>query len=188
MKITPIIRLKDIPEEGRNYVWNRETSELNKALEDVVQDQKYEVNFYIKPVSSRDYMMTGTIKTQLPLDCSLCGMDFKMPVSLKINEILIPPQEDDRKGHYARVNHVSDADANPGPQSTEYEASEQFNMGEFVHEALAIAIPVKPVPETTSSGDCIVCDLNQKTHDFGYDEEMMDEKPNPFAVLKNLKL
>lgn len=189
MKITSVIRLKDIPEEGRNYIWTRETSELNKVLEDLVKDQKYEVHFFLKPVSSRDYMLTGTIKTQLPVDCSLCGLDFKMPLSLKINEILIPPQEDDRKGHYARVNHVSDADANPGPQSTEYDASEQFDMGAFVHEAIAITVPFSPTPDTNEKGDCKVCDLNQKTHNFGYDEAMVDEKPNPFAAaLKNLKL
>ena len=189
MKITPHIRLTDIPEEGKNFIWNRETSELNQALQDLIQDQKYEVQFYIKPVNSRDYMMTGTLKTMVPEACSLCGIDFNMPIEVKINEILIPPQADDRKGHYARVNHVSDADSNEGmPQAVEYAENEHFDMGEYVHEAIAITIPFKPVPDADEKGDCRVCGLNQKTHNFSYDEKMEDEKPNPFAVLKNLKI
>jgi uncharacterized protein len=188
MKFTPIIRLTDIPEDGKNFVWNRETSELNHALQDLLTDQKYEVHFFIKPVNSRDYMMTGTIKTQVPEDCSLCGMDFKLPITVGINEILIPPQTDERKGHYARVNHLSDADGNQGPQATEYAENQHFDMGEYVHEAIAIAIPFKVMPEADEKGDCRVCGLNQKTHNFSYDEKMEDEKPNPFAVLKGLKL
>lgn len=189
MKVTPLIRLSEIPEEGKNYVWNRETSELNQSLEDLVKDQKYEVNFFIKPVSTRDYTMTGQITVQLPTDCSLCGLDFKFPIQVGINEILIPQQSTERKGHYARVNHLSDAEGNSGPQSLEYAENHNFDMGAYVHEAIGIMIPFNPMPETDNKGDCKVCGLNQKTHNFGYDEAMdEDKKPNPFAVLKNLKL
>ncbi len=189
MKVTPFIRLADIPEEGKNFTWTRETSELNSVLADLLQDQKYSVQFYIKPINNRDYTLTGTIQTQVPEACSLCGLDFKFPIQIKLNEILIPHQTDDRKGHYARVNHVSDAESNEeGPQAVEYAENDTFNMGEYVHEAIAITIPYKPVPESNTQGDCLTCGINQRTHNFSYDEKMEDEKPNPFAVLKNYKL
>ena len=188
MKITPFIRLSEIPEEGKSYLWNRETSELNKALEELVKDQKYEVSFFIKPLNTHDYSMTGTIKSQLPTDCSLCGLDFKLPVSIKINEILIPAQTSERKGHYAKVNHLSDAEGNSSTQALEYAENLNFDMGAYVHEAIAITIPFNPMPDTDEKGDCRTCGLNQKTHNFGYDEAMVDQKPSPFAVLKNLKV
>lgn len=189
MKLTPIIRLAEIPEDGKNYIWNRETTELNQALQDLVKDQKYEVQFFIKPINSRDYMMTGHIRAQLPTDCALCGLDFKMPAHITINEILIPTQTTERKGHYAKVNHLSDAEGNAeGPQALEYAENQNFDMGAYVHGAIAITIPFNPMPETNEKGDCGICGLNQKSHNFGYDEIMVDEKPNPFAVLKNLKL
>lgn len=188
MKITPFIRLSEIPEEGKNYIWTRETSELNKALEDIVKDQKYHVNFFIKPMNTKDYIMTGNIQAQLPSDCSLCGLDFKMPVHIMINEILIPQQTSERKGHYAKVNHLSDAEGNTGPQALEYAETMNFDMGAYVREAIGITIPFNPMPDTDDKGDCNTCGLNQKTHNFGYDEAMVDEKPNPFAVLKNLKV
>lgn len=188
MKITPFIRLSEIPEEGKNYTWNRKTSELNKALEDFIKDQNYEVNFFIKPINNKDYMMTGVIQAQLPTDCSLCGLDFKMPVKITINEILIPQQVSERKGHYAKVNHLSDAEGNTGPQALEYAENHNFDMGAYVHEAIGITVPFNPMPDTDDKGDCRTCGLNQKTHNFGYDEAMVDQKPSPFAVLKNLKV
>jgi uncharacterized protein len=188
MRITPIIRLTEIPDEGKSFKWNRETAELNSALDDLLGTEKFSVEFFLKPVNSKDFMMTGTIQTQVPEDCSLCGLDFKLPLSIRINEILIPTQTSDRKGHYARVNHISDAPGQDGPQSLEYAENETFDMGEYVHEAIAIAIPFKPVPETNEKDECRICGLNQKTHNFGYDEKIETEKPNPFAVLKNLKL
>jgi uncharacterized protein len=191
MKFSPFIRLSEIPEEGKSYLYNSETKELNKALAELVKDQKYEVNFFIKPVNNRDYMMTGSIETQLPSDCSLCGLDFKMPIKIKINEYLIPHQASERKGHYAKVNHLSDADGNEnGTQALEYPENEQFDMGAYAFEAIAIMVPFSPVPETDKSGDCKTCGLNQTTHNFGYDEKMdVEKKPNPFAeALKNLKI
>ena len=188
MKITPIIRLSEIPEEGKSYLWNRETSELNKALEDLVKDQKYEVSFYSQPVNHLDFMMRGKLSDLLPIECSLSGLDFKMPAQITINEILIPEQTSERKGHYAKVNHLSDADSNTSTQALEYAENQNFDMGAYVHEAIAITIPFNPMPDTDDKGDCRTCGLNQKTHNFGYDEAMVDEKPNPFAVLKNLKV
>lgn len=188
MKITSIIRLSEIPQEGKSYTWNRETAELNTVLQDLLGSEKYEVQFFLKPVNSRDFMMTGTIRTQTPEDCSLCGISFKFSVDVRINEILIPTQSTERKGRYAKVNHVSDAADQGGPQAVEYSENETFNMGEYIHEAIAIAVPFKPVPDTNEKDECRVCGLNQKTHNFSYDEKMEEEKPNPFAVLKNLKL
>jgi len=182
------IRLTDIPEEGKKFLWNRETQELNTVLEDLISSEAFTVDFEIRPVNKRDYMMTGYIQTQAPEACSLCGLDFKFPVRVKIHEILIPRQPEDRTGQYARVNHVSDAQ-DQGPQSVEYDDNLHFNMGEYVHEAIALAIPYNPKPETKENGECVTCGLDLNRHNFGYEDNMETAKPqSPFAALKNLKI
>lgn len=182
------IRLTDIHEEGKDFHWNRDSKVLNELLSDLIQKENYDVKFHIRPVNKRDFFMTGTILTQAPEDCSLCGLNFKMPLKIQINEILIPYQPQERTSQYARVNHVSDA-PDQGPQSLEYDETLHFNMGEYVHEAIALAIPFNPKPEADEKGNCLACGLNMETHNFGYEDKMVDEKPNnPFAALKNLKL
>lgn len=182
------IRLFDIPPEGTSYVWDRKSGELNQALEDLIESQGYTVEFQIRPVNSRDFMLTGFIKTECPENCSLCGVDFKLPIYYRINEILIPHQPQGRNSQYAKVNHISDA-SDQGPQSFEYAASGELDMGEYVHEAIGLSLSPNPRPEADESGNCRVCGLNFETHNFGFDEPMEIEKPeNPFAVLKGIKL
>lgn len=182
------IRLTDIPQEGKDFQWTQETEELNRILSDLIAEEPYSVTFNIRPVNNRDFLMSGSIKTRAPEACSLCGMDFKFPINVKINEILIPHQPDERTSQYARVNHVSDA-PDQGPQAVEYDDTFHFDMGEYVHEAIGLAIPFNPKPEAKDNGDCTTCGLNMNTHNFGYEDKVEDEKPNnPFAALKNLKL
>ena len=182
------IRLSEIPTEGKSYVWDRKSGEMNLHLEDPLKKNDYLIEFEIRPMNTRDFMMTGRIKAKAPESCSLCGLDFEFPVQIKINEILIPHQPQERTSQYARVNHVSDAPDN-GPQSTEYEENETFDMGHYVKEAIAITFPFNPKPEADPKGDCTKCGLNFATHNFGFDEPMETEQPeSPFAVLKNLKL
>jgi uncharacterized protein len=183
-----IIRLSELPPEGRSYNWDRKSGELNLILEDLIKKQSYNVDFEIKPINSRDFMMTGLIQTEAPENCSLCGLDFNLPIQIKIHEILIPFQPQERTSQYTKVNHVSDA-PEYGPQSVEYEENECFNMGNYVHEAIGITLPFSPKPASDGKGDCVMCGLNFETHDFGFDEPMEVQQPeSPFAVLKKLKL
>src|SRR5438128_2099028 len=101
------IRLNEIPEDGRSYIINRKTGELNEVLQDLIQSRPYDVDFYIRPLNSKDYTLAGTIKTNTPAQCSLCAEDFELPISKKLNEILIPNQSDDRTGKYAKTQVVT---------------------------------------------------------------------------------
>jgi uncharacterized protein len=124
----------------------------------------------------------------IPETCSRCGIDFKFDINQKFHEILIPHQPDDRTGKYARVNHVSEA-TQEGPSVTEYAANYNFNVGEYLHEQVAIALPFNPAPAEKANGDCSLCDKPVRGKTFSYTEDMPQEKTdNPFEVLKNLKI
>ncbi len=181
------INLAEIPPDGRSYIWTSQTRELNPVLKDLIGSIPYHTEFFIKPLNSRDFEMSGSIRTEMPEVCSRCGLDFNLRINEKFRNILIPRQEDDRTGHYARVNHVSEV-LEGGPEALEYEGV-SFEMGEYLHEVVALAAPFNPKAPVDEKGDCSVCKIPVKEKLFSYDEEMPEEKPeSPFNVLKNMKL
>lgn len=181
------INLTEIPEEGRSYKWNTQTGELNSVLNDLIGKTPYESEFFIKPLNSRDFEVVGTIATKLPEQCSRCGIDIAFPVNKKFREFLIPKQDQPRGSKYSKVNHVSDLPED-GPDVSEYEGN-LFDMGEYLHEVVALAAPFNAAGPEDENGDCSICKIPVRGQSFSYDEEMPSEKPqNPFAVLKNIKI
>lgn len=181
------INLADIPEEGRQYVWNNQTGEINAILSDLIGTTTYQSEFFIRPLNSKDFEMTGFIRTELPEECSRCGIDFNLKINEKFKEILIPRQIDTRTGKYAKVNHISEA-VEEGPSVLEYDHA-HLEMGEYLHEIVALAAPFNPAPPENEKGDCSLCLKSVRGKVFLYNEEMPSEKANnPFQALKNLKL
>lgn len=178
------INLTEIPDEGRIWILNRQTGELNAVLRDLIQDSSYLSEFSIRPLQPGTYELVGTIKTTFPQDCSRCGLDFKWTVDESFRELLIPSVPLDRTGHFAKANHISDHN-NAGPSVAEYEGH-HFQMGDYLHEIIGLAIPLVPVPAETPEGKCSLCSLNVRGRSFGYDETM-EKKESPFAVLRSLK-
>lgn len=182
------IKLHEVPEEGRNYEFTRETGELNLALADVIGTESFNIQMFIKPLNTKDFMLTGHIKTRTEENCSRCGDTFKFALNKKIKEILIPKQEMDRTGKYIKSSvAVSESDDNDAAV-VEYEQN-QFDVGEFLHEAIAIDVPFAPMPETKANGDCILCDRPANKTLLIYDENLsVEKKQSPFESLKNIKL
>lgn len=184
------IKLHEIPEEGREYVFNRSTGELNTVLKDLISDSAYEAKAFIRPLNSKDYEVKGFIKTHTDELCSHCGDSFKFKVEALVHEILIPGTEEIKNSQFSKSNHVSELKED-GPGVSEYH-SDQFDLGEFLHEAVALAIPFNPRHET----DDEACKTKFKTPvsgTFVYDEKMgntieQEKKNNAFNVLKGLKI
>jgi uncharacterized protein len=181
------INLSEIPEEGKSFVCTPQTGELNTVLKDLIGKAPFHAEFFIKPLNSRDFEMSGSIRTELPEDCSRCGIDFTLKVTPTFREILIPRQTETRTGKYAKVNHISEA-VEDGPSVAEYDGL-IFDMGEYLHEVVAIAAPFNPAGPEDEKGDCSICGIQVRGRSFGYQEEMPAEKPeSPFSALKNIKL
>lgn len=175
------IRLNEIPEDGREYILNRNTGELNTILQDLIGNAAYDVQVYIRPINTKDFDMSGDIKTHTQEQCSTCGEDFNFPVNRRIREILIPEPEEDRTGKYAKSSTpISETEEDTALRVSHYKSS-QFDMGEFIHEAIALDVPFNP--------RCSDCSKTAGLKPFIYDEKMGEEtKPNPFQSLKDLKL
>ncbi len=182
------INLSDIPENGRDYHWNRKTKELDAVISDLIDNNPYQVEFHVRPMNSRDFELTGNLKAASKEQCSRCGIEFKFDIVEKFHSILIPEQPQDRNGKYARVNHISES-IEVGPTVAEYPSNFMFDIGEYIHEVIALAVPFNPAPIEDAKGNCIECKIPVHEKQFSYEDQLpKEDKPNPFAVLKNIKL
>lgn len=182
-----IINLAEIPEEGRSYEYTTESGEVTAAIADLIGENKYFIQFNLRPLNSKDFMLTGSIKTRTKEICSYCGQGIQFPVQLKFSEFIIPPQEMTRDGYYVRSSNIIEHDPD-SPQSFEYSAGMKLDIGEYLHETIALNVPYNPAPELSDKGDCNDCGINVQTLVKSYEEKPTDlETKNPFAVLKSLK-
>lgn len=185
-----IIRLTDVPEEGKIYSLNRKSGELNEILRDLIQDGPYQAEISIRSLNNRDFELSGSIVTNTGEQCSTCGIEFRFPVKQRFLDIMIPQQTKDRIGKYAKVNHLSDSENNnDGSDVIEYSTQMTFDLGEYLHEIVALAIPFNPKPAPDEKGDCSLCGKAAAVEPFSYNEEMPTEEiKKPFEALKGLKL
>lgn len=179
------INLNEIPDIGRQYLFNRKTAELNDALADLIGKKEYDLDLFIKPLASGTYELLGSLKTSAPEQCSACALDFDFPIDCSFRTILMSKMPEDRTGKYARVQNVSDLQ-NDGLETFEVNG-QVFDAGEYAHEKITLEIPFNPRPKAKANGDCSLCDKSLKAH-FRYEDPGFEEKAKPLAALKNLKL
>ncbi len=181
------LKLNEIPDDGREYIYSKQTGELNEDIRDLIENNDYHVQFFIKPLNNDDFIMNGTVTTKTKEICSLCGDTFHFPTTAKINEILIPKTVDKDHEKQSKANHISEQDEH-APAVSEYKG-EIFEIGEFIHEAIALSVPFNPKPEQSTDGNCLFCLKPAPTTLISYDEDIsISEKINPFLALKDLKL
>lgn len=180
------IRLNEIPDEGRSYLFDRQTAELNSELEDLIGTHPYSIDMTIKPIGNA-YELRGTLKTQLSEVCSKCGYDFDLKVDRKFNEIIFEEQEEHRKSQAVHgnqsVNFLGD-----GPAMVPVKGN-VFDAGDYVHEAVALAEPFYPT--CGPNGGCLHAEeIEEIVERLAQESEILEEeKPaNPFAALKDLEL
>lgn len=181
------IRLKEIPQEGRQYTFDRVSGELNESLADIVGDRAYDVQFHIKPIGNA-YEMRGNLTTTVLETCSHCGYEFDLPISRKINEVLFEEESGHRKSHSVHGNQSVDFSPE-GPAMTPIHG-DVFDAGEFVHEMIALEEPFYPI--CGPNNKCLHADeveeIRRRLEEEAEAAVEADAKPNPFSVLKGLDL
>lgn len=181
------IRLNEIPQEGRHYVFNRETGELNEALLDIVGDHEYLAEMDLKPIGNA-YELRGRIQTKVKEVCSTCGYDFDLEINRAFHDILFEEHEETRTGHSAQGNQSVDFLAE-GPAMTPYR-NNIFEAGEYVREMVALAEPFYP---KCGGGDVCsraaeVSEICRRLETEFAEAEVRTSGHPAFSVLKNLEL
>ena len=180
------IVLKDLPLEGRDFTYSRTTGELNSALKDLIVDNDYAVSFHLQPVGNA-YSLKGQVKTSFNLQCAHCATDLVHPLDLKLNELIVVEKPMAKGDHLGKANHVHELQ-NSGPDYLMLE-SEHFAVGDYVHEAIALAEPTRPECPPENALACATA-LEQIQRDWLSIGASGDKavKANPFQILEKMKL
>ena len=161
-----------------------------------------EVHFTLRRVEELIHV-TGKVKTQLFLLCSLCADAFAFPIQLQFHTLLTQSQvyaeapretsrrnmdvDPDVQSFFESDDDDDDLDAPAmNLNSSDYEVtlvSEPIvDMKEILSEQIMLVLPMQPKPEKDDKGDCMKCGRSQTAF---LPEEQTLLVENPFAVLKN---
>ncbi len=189
-RLTPTeIVLKDLPPEGREFAFTRESGELNSKLEDLIGQNPYDVRFRITPMGNA-FDLRGEIKTAMDLQCSQCGGDFKFKVNQPVHELIVPQKPMAKGDQQVRSNHAHEL-SESGPDYILLE-SEVFDAGEYIHEAVALTEPIRPLGKPDCDPNCDETKpiVERPWLSYGDKADKAGEgiRSNPFQVLEKMKL
>ncbi len=168
------------------------------------RSRETKVEFQIRRVDDLIHI-SGKIKTQLNLLCSLCADGFPFVINTQFHTLLTQsevyadtPRESSRKGTFdADEPPVWEAeedadDEDEGPPmnigASDFEVTlvkePLVDFKELLNEQIVLILPMQPKPDKNEDGDCVKCGRSQMSY---LPEQQEPLKENPFAVLKNFK-
>ncbi len=181
-----LINLSEIPSEGRSYQCTEKTAELNTALEDLVHQSPYAVDFHLQPMGNI-FEVTGKIHSAIGVECTRCLRTFPLKLDQAIHELLIPGKELPRTGRESKVNHSSELEMT-GPSSS-IVSFPNFDAGILIRDIVALALPDHPICTENCKGLCQYCgkNLNEGTCACAAAHNGNEEKLSPFSKLLEMK-
>lgn len=188
-RINPLnINLKELPPEGQEFTYSSSSGELNSRLKDLIQDNPYEAKIKITPMGNT-FDLKGSLSSKMNLQCSLCAIDFKYPVELKLHELIMVGRDLTlgKNEQQTRANHAHEWET-AGPDYILLE-SPSFDVGAYLHEMVALAEPIKPVGRPDCDENCENLQDKVKRSWLSYGEDKdKDGRTSPFQVLEKIKL
>ena len=182
------IALRDLPADGRDFEFTRESGELNVALRDLIGANPYRLAFHLKPVGNT-FDLRGKVETRLNLQCAVCANEFTQDVTRPLHEFILIERALDKGDHTTKANHAHEWEEG-GPDYTVLEG-DAFDVAEFAHEAIALAEPNRPLCAPEAPGGCSHRDELPKRSWLSYDgdgAQASDVRSHPFQVLEKMKL
>lgn len=148
------------------YYAINQLTRLAESVVNVLSDAQVTLSFYIDP--QKLVVMKGKAQVEVELECQRCGELFKQTLE---SEFI-----------YSPVANWDQADVLPEI----YEPIELNSFGEIdllgtVEDELILALPLVPMHSSEH------CEVSAQEQVFGELPEELAKKPNPFAVLANLK-
>jgi uncharacterized protein len=180
------VHLKDLPPEGREFIYTRESGELNEQLRDLLAANDFRVSFHLTPVGNA-FNLRGELLAQMDMQCALCAIDLKFPVKQKLHELLVVQKPMSKGDQLTKANHAHEWEAE-GPDYILLE-SETFMVGDYIHEVIGLAVPIRPLGRPECDLNCENLSPQVKEWLIPADQEVHDPvKANPFQILEKFKL
>lgn len=189
-RLSPLhINLKELPLEGQDFSYSRANGDLARVLKNLLGENDFNVQFKLTPMGNT-FELKGGVSAAMDLQCSLCAIDFKYPVELKLFElVLVSKKTSLNKGdQQSKANHAHEWETQ-GPDYILLE-SDTFDVSEYIHEMIALAEPLKPLGKPDCDENCE--NLGEKTKrpwlSYGSEKGADLGKSNPFQILEKIKL
>lgn len=181
MRLKPVftmkINLKALTPEGETYHFDRSSEEFHGVLDDIIGKREFAVDVEIRPLGN-SFEMRGKFAAAYTDSCSKCGYDVDVPITNKINEILVIEEARPRHSQSVRGQNSVKFDGE-GPSVT-YLNNQDFMLSEFIHEMVASSMEAYPQ-----------CSDQKMCHEQQYklaDEPVEKPKGHPaFQVLEAIK-
>ena len=181
MKNPLTIRLKNIPNKGWEFHFDRQSRDLNQVLRDLIADNNYSIDVHIQPTGESTYKIKGVIETHLNLLCSRCAYEFKHKIRKDFSEKIIVQKKQERNEREVRINHYSEQSQQ---ENFTVLNDSLFNLADFIYEMITIEEPIRPLGfSTCDQNDSCENLKNLKATDIFHKNTSLEEKLKP--LLKN---
>lgn len=148
------------------YISSGLLSRLGESVSNVLSDAQVTLSLYIDP--QRLSVIKGTAKVEVEFNCQRCGSPFTQTLDCSFC--------------FSPVSNMDQADNLPEI----YEAIEvnefgEVNLLDMIEDEFILGLPLVPMHSEEH------CEVSVSEQVFGELPEELAKKPNPFAVLANLK-
>jgi len=174
------VKLNEIPQGGLELHYSSESHELDTALFDLLGEAPiYKVDLLLNHSDSVT-QLKGSISATLTQACSRCVENFESPLAKKFTTIYSKSEEG--------IKTLSEGlDDLQGSFDIEFISGNELDVGDVVHEQIAIDIPFQPLCSEDCKGLCPQCGANLNSEEPHVHSESQDKTDSPFAKLKALR-
>ncbi|MDO4697546.1 MAG: 23S rRNA accumulation protein YceD [Pasteurellaceae bacterium] len=148
------------------YLSRDQLSRLSESVGNVLSDAQVTLSLYVDP--QKLTVIKGTATVDVELDCQRCGNPFSHTLDCTFC--------------FSPVKNMEQADELPEIYDPiELNEFGEVSLLEMVEDEFIISLPLVPMHNPEH------CEVSEAEQVFGELPEELAKKPNPFAVLANLK-
>ena len=143
-------------------------SRLSEVLVDSAGEAEFELRF--QKGEKQQVHIAGYVRAELSLECQRCLEPVRMPITTELDVVVVEGYEE------------------AGLLGDEFEpllaGDKRIRLNEVIEDELLLALPQVPMHQ---QGECVASFDNAGCSPEQVDEDQGKKKPNPFAVLADLK-
>ena len=136
------VNLNNLSQKGLDFSYNQKSKEMTDKLRPLIGDNDYDITVHIQDEGLSSYSISGSIQTHINLLCSRCAYEFKGHLNKKFKEKILLQKKLTRIDKEVKSNHFSEL---MSQENFTLIDKAVFDIGEFLHELIAIEEPVRPL-------------------------------------------
>lgn len=174
-----VVKFHEIPQGGLEFHFQNSGPMDPSVLDLLGNNPVYDITMN---VDQNDQMtqLKGQITAQVPFACSRCAEDFVLPVKKSFATLYYKSEND--------IKNVHVGDELQTAFEMEQNTSGVLDLGEVVHEQIALEIPFQPLCSESCKGLCSQCGANLNVSGPHDHPEFKIESSSPFAKLGQVKV